>query len=179
MFPSLDEDSMPTCSIEGVHPSILSIVGGIEVSEAVKVVMGKKPSLSDKILHVDIENLDFTSTRTFRAEECPVCGTGELEQVVREELLLEELCGRNQGKRTFSITPTTTFDLEVDKVTNIAKEKGFLVENQGEFGLSLRTNEMSVNFMKKGSAVIVGPKDETDAISLYKELLGKEITTNN
>jgi adenylyltransferase/sulfurtransferase len=179
MFPSLDEDSMPTCSIEGVHPSILSIVGGIEVSEAVKVIMGKKPSLSDKILHVDIENLDFTSTRTFRAEECPVCGSGKLEEIVKEELLLEELCGRNQGKRTFSITPTTTFDLNVNTVTSIAKEKGFLVDNQGEFGLSLRTNEMSVSFMKKGSAVIVGSKDEADAISLYKELLGQTIKTAN
>ncbi|MCJ8305464.1 MAG: ThiF family adenylyltransferase [Nitrosopumilus sp.] len=179
MFPSLDEDSMPTCSIEGVHPSILSIVGGIEVSEAVKVIMGKKPSLSDKILHVDIENLDFTSTRTFRAEECPVCGSGKLEEVVKEELLLEELCGRNQGKRTFSITPTTTFDLDVSTVTGIAKEKGFLIDNQGEFGLSLRTNEMSVSFMKKGSAVIVGSKDEADAISLYKELLGQTIKTVN
>ena len=179
MFPSLDEDSMPTCSIEGVHPSILSIVGGIEVSEAVKVIMGKKPSLSDKILHVDIENLDFTSTRTFRAEECPVCGSGELEQVVKEELLLEELCGRNRGKRTFSITPTSTFDLDVDSVTNIAKEKGFLVENQGELGLSLRTNEMSVSFMKKGSAVVVGPKDEQDAVTLYKELLGKTVKATN
>ena len=174
MFPSLDEDSMPTCSIEGVHPSILSIVGGIEVSEAVKVIMGKKPSLSDKILHIDIENLDFNSTRTFRAEECPVCGTGKSEEVVKEELLLEELCGRNRGKRTFSITPTSTFDLDVNTVISIAKEKGFLVDNQGELGLSLRTNEMSVSFMKKGSAVIVGPKDEQEAISLYKELLGKE-----
>ncbi|AJM91304.1 ThiF family adenylyltransferase [Nitrosopumilus piranensis] len=172
MFPALDEDTMPTCSIEGVHPSILSIVGGIEVAEAVKVVMGKKPSLSDKILHVDIENLDFTSTRTFRAEECPVCGTGKSEEVVKEELLLEELCGRNRGKRTFSITPTHTLDLDVESVTNIAKEKGFLVENQGELGLSLRTNDMSVSFMKKGSAVVVGPKDEQEAILLYKELLG-------
>ncbi len=170
MFPALDEDSMPTCSIEGVHPSILSIVGGIEVSEAVKVIMGKKPSLSDKILHVDIENLDFTSTRTFRAEECPVCGSGKLEATVKEELILEELCGRNQGKRTFSITPTSTFDLNVDTVTDIAKEKGFLVENQGELGLSLRTNELSVSFMKKGSAVIVGPQDEQEAIELYKNL---------
>ncbi|NIS94412.1 MAG: 4-methyl-5(B-hydroxyethyl)-thiazole monophosphate biosynthesis protein, partial [Nitrosopumilaceae archaeon] len=25
MFPSLDEESMPTCSIEGVHPPILSL----------------------------------------------------------------------------------------------------------------------------------------------------------
>ena len=39
----------------------------------------------------------------------------------------------------------------------------------------MRTNELSVSFMKKGSAVIVGPKDEPDAISLYKSLLGKEI----
>ena len=174
MFPALDEDTMPTCSIEGVHPSILSIVGGIEVAEAVKVILGKKPSLSDKILHVDIENLDFTSTRTFRAEECPVCGTGKSEEVVKEELLLEELCGRNRGKRTFSITPTTTFDLDVESVTSVAKEKGFRVENQGELGLSMRTDELSVSFMKKGSAVVVGPKDEADAISLYKSLLGKE-----
>ena len=176
MFPALDEDSMPTCSIEGVHPSILSIVGGIEVSEAVKVVLGKKPSLSDKILHVDIENLDFTFTRTFKAQECSVCGSGKKEETVKEELILEELCGRNQGKRTFSITPTSTFDLDVNMVTGIAKQKGFLIENQGEFGLSLRTNDMSVSFMKKGSAVIVGPKDEKDAISLYNQLLGKEIT---
>jgi len=179
MFPSLDEESMPTCSIEGVHPSILSIVGGIEVAEAVKIITGKKPSLSDKILHVDIENLDFTFTRTFRAEECPVCGTGTLEETVKEELILEELCGRNRGKRTFSITPTTTFDVDVNAVTGIAKAKGFLVENQGEFGLSLRTNDMSVSFMKKGSAVIVGPKDEQDAVSLYKELLGQTIKTAN
>ena len=89
---------------------------------------------------------------------------------------MEELCGRNRGKRTFSITPTSTFNLDVNSVTSVAKEKGFLIENQGEFGLSLRTNDMSVSFMKKGSAVIVGPKDEKDAISLYNQLLGKEIT---
>jgi adenylyltransferase/sulfurtransferase len=39
----------------------------------------------------------------------------------------------------------------------------------------MRTSELSVSFMKKGSAVVVGSKDETEAISLYKTLLGKEI----
>ena len=175
MFPGLDEDTMPTCSIEGVHPSILSIVGGIEVAESVKIIIGKKPSLSEKILHIDLENLDFNHTKTFRAEECPICGTGKLDVVQKEELILEELCGRNRGKRTFSVTPTDTFDLDVNFVTGVAKEKGFLVDNQGDLGLSMRTNDISVSFMKKGSAVIVGPKDESEAISLYKSLLGKEI----
>jgi adenylyltransferase/sulfurtransferase len=76
------------------------------------------------------------------------------------------------GKRTFSITPTYEVNLDVDDVTALAKEKGFLVENQGDLGISMRTNDLSVNFMKKGSAVVVGPNDEAEAISLYKSLLG-------
>ena len=175
MFPELDEDTMPTCSIEGVHPPILSIIGAIEVSEAVKLILGKTPNLSERILHIDLENLDFNSTRTFRAEECPICGTGKLKVEEKQELLLEELCGRNRGKRTYSITPTETFDLDISSVTAVGKEKGFLVENLGNLGLSMRTNDLSVNFMKRGSAVVVGSKDESDAISLYKSLLGKEI----
>ena len=174
MFPDLNEDTMPTCSIEGVHPSILSIVGGIEVAEAVKIIIGKKPNLSERILHIDLENLDFNSTRTFRAEECPVCGTGKLEISPKEELILEELCGRNRGKRTYSITPTEIFDLDVETVTNIAQTLGFTVENQGDLGLSLRTNDISVSFMKKGSAVIVGSPTEQEAISLYHKILGKK-----
>ena len=174
MFPALDEDSMPTCSIEGVHPSILSIIGGIEVAEAVKIIIGKKPSLAEKILHVDLENMDFVHTRTFKADECPVCGTGKATESPKEEMIIEELCGRNRGKRTFSLTPTQTFDLDVDTITKIAKEKNFKVENQGELGLSLRTNEQSVSFLKRGSAVIVGTKDENEAISLYNDLLGRK-----
>ena len=173
MFPELDEDTMPTCSIEGVHPSILSIVGGIEVAEAVKIIIGKNPSLSERILHIDLENLDFNSTRTFRAEECPICGSGKIKETAKEELILEELCGRNQGKRTFSITPTETFDLDVAGVSGIAHEKGLTVDNQGELGLSLRNNDYSVSFMKRGSAVVVGPKDEQEAILLYNQLVGK------
>ena len=172
LFPALDEDSMPTCSIEGVHPSILSIVGGIEVSEAVKVIMGKEPNLKDKVLHVDLENLVFNFTKVSRVQECSVCGTGKKQEKPKEELILEELCGRNKGKRTFSITPTHSVTLNVDDVTSIAKEKGFVVENLGDLGLSMRTNNLSVNFMKRGSAVLVGPKDEEEATSLYKDLLG-------
>lgn len=174
MFPELDEDSMPTCSIEGVHPSILSIIGGIEVAEAVKIILGKTPSLSNKILHVDLENLDFVMTKTFRAEECSVCGSGKEESVAKQEFIIEELCGRNRGKRTFSITPTQKFEIDADKITNLAKDLEFRVENQGELGLSMRTNDLSVSFMKRGSAVIVGSKDESDAVLLYKKLVSRK-----
>jgi len=172
LFPALDEDSMPTCSIEGVHPSILSIIGGIEVSEAVKIITGKVPSLKDKVLHVDLENLIFNFTKVSRVQECSVCGSGKKQDKLKEELILEELCGRNRGKRTFSVTPTYNVALNVDDITSIAKERGFIVENLGDLGISMKTNDVSVSFMKSGSAVLVGPKDEQEATSLYKDLLG-------
>ncbi|RNJ75517.1 MAG: 4-methyl-5(B-hydroxyethyl)-thiazole monophosphate biosynthesis protein [Nitrosopumilus sp. D6] len=175
LFPSLNEDSMPTCSIEGVHPAILSIVGGIEVAETVKIILGKEPALSKKTLHIDLETLEFSSKETSIVPECPVCGTGRQEDVQQKELILEELCGRNRGKRTYSVTPGMAFDLDVAAVTITAKDRGFVVENQGDLGLSLRNDEISVSFMKRGSAVIVGSKDESDAVLLYKMLLGKEI----
>ncbi|SVC27183.1 uncharacterized protein METZ01_LOCUS280037, partial [marine metagenome] len=174
LFPALDEDSMPTCSIEGVHPSILSIIGGIEVSEAVKIITGKEPSLRDKVLHVDLENLIFNFTKVSKVEECSVCGSGRKQEKIREELILEELCGRNKGKRTFSITPTYSVVLNVDQIKSIAKQKQFTVENLGELGLSLRTDKLSISFMKSGSAVIVGAKDENESIALYKEILGEK-----
>jgi len=175
MFPALEEDAMPTCSIQGVHPSILSVVGGIEVHEAVDVLIGKIPKSSEKFISIDLENLEFSSVRTFKQDACSVCGSGKKIETLRtpkQELILEELCGRNMGKRTFSITPTYDVNLDVEDVTALAKEKGFKVENQGDLGLSMRTNDLSVNFMKKGSAVVVGPDNEEEAITLFKSLLG-------
>ncbi len=94
--------------------------------------------------------------------------------------MLEELCGRNSGKRTFSVTPTYPVVLNVDDITSIARQKGFIVENLGDLGLSMRTNDLAVSFMKRGSAILVGLKDEKDAISLYKDLLGvKSIITES
>jgi len=180
-FPgTLDEDSMPTCSIEGVHPSILSIVGGIEVAEAVRIIVGKKPILLDHQLSIDLDNLTFEHTATLpRQEDCPVCGSGKIESAPKQELIIEELCGRGRGKRTFSITPTQKFEIDTKQITTLAKDLQFNVENQGELGLSMSTNDLSVSFMKRGSAVLVGPKDETDAVSLYKKLLSKKEIISN
>lgn len=204
MFPQLDEESMPTCSIEGVHPPILSIIGGIEASEAAKIMVGQEPSLSGRILHVDLEHLDFSYTRTFQAEECPVCGSGAAEAAAAEpqpqaaaaavavaagggSFVVEELCGRNGGRRTFSLTPTAaagsapaggngggngaghTADLEA--AADAARRRGLIVEPLGDMGLSVRSDDFSVNIMRHGSAVVVGTRDGDEAVRLYRELL--------
>jgi len=171
IFPALDENSMPTCSTEGVHPSILSIIGGIEVAEAVKIIIGRQPSLANKLLYVDLENLEFNSSIFKKVDECPVCGSGKNEESPKEELIVEELCGRERGKRTFSITPTQMFNLDVEKMNSVAAKSGFKIQSQGEMGLTMSSDNISASFLKSGSAVIVGAKDEDSAVTLYKMLL--------
>ena len=180
MFPELDEDAMPTCGIEGVHPSILSIVGGIEVSEAVKIIMGKKPALSGSILHIDIgDDMAFTTTRTFKAEECPVCGDNQISSVPDTDLIVEELCGRNGGQRTFSVTPVRAVQLDAERLNAQAKKRNLKMENLGELGITLRNDTMYVNLLQRGSAVVVGVPNTEDAISLYRTLLQYYGDNNN
>lgn len=174
MFPSLDENSMPTCSIEGVHPSILSIVAGIEVSEAIKIILGKKPNLGDKILHMDLDTLDFTQIKTFKVPECSICGVKSNNNLMikKEKLIIEELCSRN-GQRTFSITPTNNnLHLNLNKLT-ISSANKYKIENQSDFGISIRSNDFSISIMKQGSAIVTGTKTESDAISLYDVFVNK------
>ena len=47
---NLEDDMLPTCAVVGVHPSILSIIASVEVSEAVKIISGDEPHLAGKIL---------------------------------------------------------------------------------------------------------------------------------
>ena len=134
-------------------------------------MIGRPPTLANKLLYIDLDNLDFNSTSFQKVEECSVCGKGKNEESPAQEFIIEELCGRNRGKRTFSITPTKMVEIDVPKITNTAAGKGFKVQNQGELGLSLSTNDIHVSFLKRGSAVIVGEKDENSAIELYKKLV--------
>ena len=74
IFPELSEDEMPTCSTEGVHPSILYLVAGIQVSEAVKIIIGQQPSLVNKLLYIDLNDLVFDKIQMYRHNECTSCG---------------------------------------------------------------------------------------------------------
>ena len=85
-----------------------------------------------------------------------------------------------QRQANIFCTPTYPVTLNVDEITSIAKERGLVVENLGDLGLSIRNDVLSASFMKRGSAVLVGPKDEQEATSLYKDLLGmKSIITDH
>jgi molybdopterin-synthase adenylyltransferase len=183
MFPALSEEDMPTCSTEGVHPSILYLVAGIQVSEAVKIVTGQQPTLVNKLLYIDLNELSFDKIQMFRHEICPSCGlireSKKEELALQAELIIEELCGRDRGKRTYIVTPSSTLPGSIN-LTGIVKNAellGYDVKMRGNLGITAintNSNNLSVSFLTSGAATIVGAKNEGDALSIYKTF-AKEI----
>ena len=161
---------MPACSTEGVHPSILYLVAGIQVSEAVKLIMGKESSLANKLLYIDLGELSFDRIQMFRQEECPSCGTLRKEpNLVVSNLIIEELCGRDRGKRTWTVTPSEPVPVNLGGIVKNAESLGYQVKTRGNLGITaVSSGRMSVSFLSSGAATIVGAKDEDDAIKIYK-----------
>jgi len=183
MFPALAEEDMPTCSTEGVHPSILYLVAGVQVSEAVKIVTDQHPTLVNKLLYIDLNELSFDKIQMFRHEECSSCGPKKEsnKEVIlqQEELIIEELCGRDRGKRTYTVSPSSTLpaSISLTGIVKNAESLGYDVKMKGNLGItaiSTNPNKLSISFLTSGAATIVGAKDEEDALFIYRTF-AKEI----
>jgi molybdopterin-synthase adenylyltransferase len=177
IFPALAEDDMPTCSTEGVHPSILYLVGGIQVSEVVKIILGERPTLENKLLYIDLNDLSLEKVPVFRQAECPSCGTKrkDNDQLEIKQLIIEELCGRDRGKRTYTVTPAeNSITLNLNGIEKSADRLGYRIKTKGELGLTVissNSDNLSISFMTSGAATIVGAKSEEEALSIYKSFV--------
>jgi molybdopterin-synthase adenylyltransferase len=175
IFPALAEDDMPTCSTEGVHPSILYLVSGVQVSETIKIITGQQPTLVNKLLYIDLNELSFDKIHVFRQEECPSCGSKkeieEVKLIAQQHLIIEELCGRDSGKRTYTVTPSElSSPISLIGIVKNAEALGYQVKTRGNLGITAISNnagKLSVSFLTSGAATIVGAKDEEDALSIY------------
>jgi len=177
IFPALAEDDVPTCSTEGVHPSILYLVGGIQVSEVVKIILGERPTLENKLLYIDLNDLSLEKVPVFRQVECPSCGTKrkDNDQLEIKQLIIEELCGRDRGKRTYTVTPAeNSITLNLNGIEKSADRLGYRIKTKGELGLTVissNSDNLSISFMTSGAATIVGAKSEEEALSIYKSFV--------
>lgn len=190
IFPQLAEEDMPTCSTEGVHPSILYLIGGLQVSEAVKIITGQKPSLVDKLLYIDLSNLTMEKVQMSRHEACPSCGSAantskslqDVKIVARDQLFVEELCGRDRGKRTYTVAPYGLSSVSLSAIIRNAENLGFDVTTRGNMGITASASgdggRVSISILTSGAATIVGATSETDALEIYRTLMNGMNTKN-
>ncbi len=81
---------VPSCAEGGVLGILPAVIGSIQATEAVKIVLGKGDSLSGRLLLYDALNMRFRELRLRRNPECPVCGDNP---TVRELIDYQQFCG--------------------------------------------------------------------------------------
>jgi adenylyltransferase/sulfurtransferase len=110
----------------------------------------------------------------------------------QKQLIVEELCGRDMGKRTFTITPThqlSSDPMDLAVIIRNAEVIGFRIKTKGNLGLTAISSEtgknsnninsstLSVSFLTSGAATIVGAKSEQEALAIYREFAdGKRLS---
>jgi molybdopterin/thiamine biosynthesis adenylyltransferase/rhodanese-related sulfurtransferase len=65
---------VPSCAEGGVLGILPGLVGMIQATEAIKLILGKGDSLAGRLLLVDSLNMKFRELKLRKNPECPVCG---------------------------------------------------------------------------------------------------------
>jgi molybdopterin/thiamine biosynthesis adenylyltransferase/rhodanese-related sulfurtransferase len=81
---------VPSCAEGGVLGILPGLVGVIQATEAIKLILGKGDTLIGRLLLVDALNMRFRELKLRKNPECPVCGTNP---TVTELIDYDHFCG--------------------------------------------------------------------------------------
>ena len=167
----LDDDSLPSCAVVGVHPSIINIVASIQVSEAVKLLLGKPPSLGNTLLFCDLSDLSFERITLARVENCPVCGSEPSSEPnpIKHETL-QEICGR-EGRRVFVFEPREGVTIDLEDVNSVLEGQGFNVDVMAKLGVTFSRGPVKGSILKSGVTILEGIGSSDEAVRLHETLL--------
>jgi len=84
---------VPSCAEGGVLGVLPGIIGTIQTTEALKLILGIGESLAGRLLLVDALRMSFRTLKLRKDPECPACGTHEITELID----YEEFCGVRQA----------------------------------------------------------------------------------
>jgi adenylyltransferase/sulfurtransferase len=91
LFPSPPPPgAVPSCAEAGVLGALTGIIGSIQATETIKLILGVGDTLVGRLLMVEALAMDFRTVKIRRDPECPLCGDNP---TVTELIDYEGFCG--------------------------------------------------------------------------------------
>ena len=163
-----DAGSSPTCDTAGVIMPIIATVSAVQVSEAIKILVGRREALHRSLMQFDVWQNDWRKIKlTEPNPDCKTCG-----QMIFEFLDAERgefsavLCGRN----AVQIAPPKPTQLDLESLA--AKIGATSAVKHNEYLLRFTSGEHEVTVFRDARAIIRGTDDATVARSLYARFVG-------
>jgi len=115
--------AVPSCAEGGVLGILPGLVGVMQATEAIKLILGKGEPLIGRLLLVDALAMRFRELRLKKNPDCPACG----KRTIKALIDYNEFCGiRGEEKRVE--TPIPTISVEELKQRRDAGENIFVLD---------------------------------------------------
>lgn len=97
---------VPSCAEGGVLGVLPGLIGTIQATEAIKLILGIGDTLAGRLLLINALDMTFNTVKLRKDPACPVCGTRQ----IRELIDYDEFCG-------VAVIPSEARDLQVPEIT--------------------------------------------------------------
>src|ERR1700704_3913478 len=101
---------VPSCAEGGVLGILPGLVGVMQATEVIKLILGKGEPLIGRLVLIDALNMKFRELKLRKNRDCPVCGT---HPTVTKLIDYEEFCGIRGEEKSVANAPT---DMQVKEL---------------------------------------------------------------
>src|SRR3981189_2151065 len=101
---------VPSCAEGGVLGILPGLVGVMQATEVIKLILGKGEPLIGRLLLIDALNMKFRELKLRKNRDCPVCGT---HPTVTKLIDYDEFCGIRGEEKSVA---NATSDMQVEEL---------------------------------------------------------------
>jgi molybdopterin-synthase adenylyltransferase len=166
VFPAPPEGLGDTCDTVGVIAPAVAWAAAIQVTETLKLVLGRVEKLHGKLLSADVWENRFSEVRPRRDPACRVCGAREFRHLAGGRSSAGALCGRN----AVQIRQTEARALDLAELKRRLEPFGPVHGNEFLVRFELKPFELTV--FRDGRAIVKGTDDPSVARGLYAKYVG-------
>jgi molybdopterin/thiamine biosynthesis adenylyltransferase len=155
-----DPESIPTCETAGIVGTVPAVVGALQATEAIKILVGAEANR--ELIIIDLWEGVFHHLKVARREDCPAC-QGKYEFLEnRFTVKTTSFCGQS---RAVQVVDSRVKQIDLDEMA--AQLKGIGELSRDEFSLHLHVDGKEITVFPDGRAIIKNTIDESLARELY------------
>lgn len=160
--------SSPTCDTSGVIMPIIASISAVQVSEAIKLLVGDMDSLHRSLMQIDLWSNDWHRIKLSEPNpDCVCCGQLKFEFLDAESReFTAVLCGRN----AVQIAPPRA--TELDLLTFASRLNSSMPVKQNEYLVRFDIDGHEITVFRDARAIIKGTDDLSTARSIYARFVG-------
>jgi adenylyltransferase/sulfurtransferase len=160
-------DRTITCETAGIVGMVPAIIGSIQATEAIKILMGA-PEINREIILIDVWTDTFDRVKIKPREGCPTCNCNYEFLETGSALKTTSLCGQN---RAVQVVNTKAKTVPLSKLAAQLKDVSNVFRNKYMLRFEAKDHQFTV--FPDGRTIIKNTIDESEAQKLYDKYVGQ------